>query len=54
MHSWYAEESAALAAREEERAEAWLNQVWARAEAQAEKEAGIFHCLSLASFSSRI
>eukprot|EP00913_Durusdinium_trenchii_P010998 g10323.t1 len=38
MHSWYAEESAALAAREEERAEAWLNQVWARAEAQAEKE----------------
>ena len=39
MRSWYAEESAAMVAREEERAEAWLNQVWHRAEDQAEKEA---------------
>ncbi|CAJ1345975.1 unnamed protein product [Effrenium voratum] len=38
MRSWYADESATMAVREEARAEAWLSQVWARAEAQAEKE----------------
>lgn len=38
MQQWYADESASIAAREEARAEAWLNQVWARAEAQADQE----------------
>lgn len=40
MQHWYADESTSLAAREEAKAEAWLSQVWARAEAQAEREAG--------------
>ena len=39
MQQWYADESASIAAREEARAEAWLSQVWARAEAQADQEA---------------
>lgn len=38
MQQWYADESASIAAREEARAEAWLSQVWARAEAQADQE----------------
>lgn len=41
MQHWYADESTSLAAREEAKAEAWLSQVWARAEAQAEREAGV-------------
>ena len=45
MRSWYADESATMAVREEARAEAWLSQVWARAEAQAEKEARECHCV---------
>ena len=40
MQHWYVDESTSLAAREEAKAEAWLSQVWARAEAQAEREAG--------------
>eukprot|EP00434_Breviolum_minutum_P038655 symbB.v1.2.034296.t1/scaffold4400.1/size40136/1 len=40
MQHWYADESTSLAAREEAKAEAWLSQVWARAEAQAEREVG--------------
>ena len=40
MRSWYAEESEAMVAQEEERAEALLAQVWHWAEDQAEKEPG--------------
>lgn len=39
MEHWYQDESKQLAAREEQRCEAWLGQVWARAEAQADREA---------------
>ena len=44
MQQWYADESASIAAREEARAEAWLSQVWARAEAQADQEARAKGC----------
>lgn len=38
MRRFYHEESETLAKREEAKAEAWLSQVWVKAEAQAEKE----------------